>query len=87
METQVDFICNYIIFIVITIYESFLFFVIIICELLLNVQLLNFRSFNIFCKNVFFYEIDIISEVVIVLTWVPFSFEGTFAVYYVIVSS
>ena len=40
-----------------------------------------------FLKIYFFYVIDIISEVVIVLTWVPFSFEGTFAVYYVIVSS
>ena len=48
----------------ITICESFLFFVITICALLLNVQLLNFVSFNLFCTNVFFYEIDIIYEVV-----------------------
>ena len=58
----------------ITICESLLFFVMIICALLLNVQLLNFVYFNLFCTNVFFYEIDIIYEVVIVLTWVPFSF-------------
>ena len=58
----------------ITICESFLFFVITICVLLLNVQLLNFVYFNLFCTNVFFYEIDIIYEVVIILTWVPFSF-------------
>ena len=58
----------------ITICESFLFFVITICALLLNVQLLNFVYFNLFYKNVFFYEIDIIYEVVIILTWVPFSF-------------
>ena len=48
----------------ITICESFLFFVITICALLLNVQLLNFVSFNLFCTNVFFYEIDIIYEIV-----------------------
>ena len=48
----------------ITICESFLFFVITICALLLNVQLLNFVSFNLFCTNVFFYEIDTASEVV-----------------------
>ena len=48
----------------ITICESFLFFVNTICALLLNVQLLNFVSFNLFCTNVFFYEIDIASEVV-----------------------